>query len=419
MDPQPPTPRSISRAPVHSAARAAQTIEHVITYGQSLAAGCAALPAISTAQPHNCLMFNAGVRTPFRVVDRPSLYRSLVPLVESVDSFCGETPTAGMLQMVNDLRYAENGISFASSRSRFLGSSPAFIGLKLADLGYGSIPFYALAENIWYGAWHAAMLRVPYRVGAVTWTQGEADYAAGTTRSAYARGMEALKSSIDFHAKGFCGQTTSPPIIQHQISSHVASGSAYPSIALAQADLANASRGFHVATPSYMMDYADLLHLTADSSKWLGAYFGLVYKRVVVDGVAWTPLQPVSARSIGTSIVAKFHVPKPPLVFDTRQVTDPGHYGFSLVAPTGAAIPIVFVSITAPDTVTIVTRQSIPDGSKLRYAFEGTAVSGRLHGPRGNLRDSRGDSLVFDPAGINKRMDSWCVIFEHPVTAAA
>jgi hypothetical protein len=118
----------------------------------------------------------------------------------------------------------------------------------------------------------------------------------------------------------------------------------------------------------------------------------------------------------GSTVSAKFRVPKPPLVLDTIHVTNPGQYGFSLVTATGIEIGLRSVSVSSADTVTIVARRPVPVGAKLRYAFKG-GVSGSKTGPRGNLRDSQGDTLVFDPTGINKRMDNWCVIFEATITS--
>jgi hypothetical protein len=401
---------------VQSAAHAAGPIEHVITYGQSLAAGGLSFPVQSTVQAYDSLMFNGGVRSSYAATDRASIYASLVPLVEAADGQAGETPTAATLEMINDLRFSENGVSYTASPERYLGSDPAFGGQRLDQLTFGTVPFFVLTENIQYGVARAREQGSAYRLGAVTWAQGESDYQVGTTRSAYVSGMKTLKAWIDLYAKYYSGDSTPVPIIQHQVSSHVASGSLYPQIALAQLELGDTTARFYVAAPSYMMEFVDGLHLTGPSSKWLGAYYGVVYKRVVVDHQDWKPLSPSKVTASGSTVSAKFRVPKPPLVLDTIHVTNPGQYGFSLVTATGIEIGLRSVSVSSADTVTIVARRPVPVGAKLRYAFKG-GVSGSKTGPRGNLRDSQGDTLVFDPTGINKRMDNWCVIFEATITS--
>ena len=49
-------------------------------------------------------------------------------------------------------------------------------------------------------------------------------------------------------------------------------------------------------------------------------------------------------------------------------------------------------------------------GAKLRYGFAATGVGG------GNLRDSQGDLIVFDPGGLNHPMHNWCALFEKVLT---
>ena len=397
---------------------ARDSIEHVISYGQSVAVGLASMPVVSSVQPHDSLMFVGGVRTLYTTTERSAVYTSLVPLIEEIDGDAGESPTAGTLEMVNDLRFSEDGVAYTQSPERYLGSNPAWGGLPLSDLTYGSIAFLGFTEDILYGAARAQELGSPYRVGAVTWAQGEADYILGTTREDYMAGMKTLKDWVNVYSTTYSGDATPVPFIQHQVSSHIAWGVGYPHIALAQTDLADTTPGFYVATPSYMMDYSDGVHLTGPSSKWLGAYYGLVYKRVIVDKAQWKPLSPSEVTANGSTIQATFHVPQPPLVLDTGSVSDPGNYGFSVVTSQGSAIEIVSVSITSDDTVTLVTTEPVPADAKLRYAFNGSGYSGRLSGPRGNLRDSQGDVLVFDPSGIDRRMDNWCVIFETEIAEA-
>jgi hypothetical protein len=47
---------------------------------------------------------------------------------------------------------------------------------------------------------------------------------------------------------------------------------------------------------------------------------------------------------------------------------------------------------------------------KLQYAFNGTALNGRVAGARGNLRDSF--NFVFDPQLTNRILYNACPIFE-------
>ena len=41
--------------------------------------------------------------------------------------------------------------------------------------------------------------------------------------------------------------------------------------------------------------------------------------------------------------------------------------------------------------------------------------SGRLHGPRGNLRDSQGDSITITVQGQTFPIHNWCYQFDMPI----
>ena len=71
-------------------------------------------------------------------------------------------------------------------------------------------------------------------------------------------------------------------------------------------------------------------------------------------------------------------------------------YGFSVVTPSGKNIA---QEVSLSDSVVVVTCSQPVSGCKVRYAVNGiNGKSGRLHGPRGNLRDSQ---------------NHWCYQFEE------
>ena len=398
------------------AAAAGGTIHHVINYGQSVSQGQAGLPVISSVQRHNSLMFNGGVRARDGGTDLNTTRASLVPLAEAAWYSLGETPSAGTLEMINDLRFAENGVNASQSGIEYLGSAPGAGGQTLKQLQMGGIPFHQMLFDVYHGNRLAATQGKTYRTTAVTWIQGESDYMAKTSEADYITGLETLRLQIEWIQSAVNGRTDKIPLIAAQIADHLALNAPRPSIALAHVTAAKSNPHIYLAAPMYMLDYADAYHLTAASSKWLGAYLGLAYKRVVIDGQAWKPVQPLWAKAYGRVMMVNFHVPKPPLVFDTTQVTNPGSYGFRVVDSNGVDNPVTGVALGAGGTVVwIATARDLTAGSKLRYAWTGTTQTGRIAGARGNLRDSQGDTVLFDPTGLNKRMDNWCVIFEQTV----
>ncbi len=115
----------------------------------------------------------------------------------------------------------------------------------------------------------------------------------------------------------------------------------------------------------------------------------------------------------GAILRIKFLVPKPPLVFDTTLITNPGNLGFEFAEDGAAPAVISQVALEGADTVKI-TLSKAPSGgnAKVRYAFTGTSGqnAGATTGPRGNLRDS-------DPA-VSRHgypLYNWAVHFELPV----
>jgi hypothetical protein len=249
----------------------------------------------------------------------------------------------------------------------------------------------------------------------LTYTQGEADYSSNTAHDFYLFSMESLRSSIDVDAKAISGQKNNVKMICYQVGTHKAYSRTRPVIALAQLQASINYLDIHMACPMYMMTYnsSDNVHLTSPSSKILGFYYGLAYKRVIVEGQDWQPLRPISKYKQGKIANIKFHVPVGKLVLDTTTVTQNTNYGFSLFTAVGVEIVISSVEITGPDTVRIVAATDIPAGAVLQYAFYGAGISGSVNGPRGNLRDTQGDSIVFDPTGLNYPAHNWCVMFEE------
>ena len=393
-------------------------VNHLFVYGQSISVG-QATPAISTAQRYDNLMFTRGMRPQY---DYPAesaatWYAGLVPAVESnstENTSLAETPCMGAGDAVKELIRAEAGIPYSEMGYQLLLSAPGYGALTITQLSKGSAHFSRMVEQATYGAALSAAAGKTYAVQAVAWLQGASDYLSGTAQASYETALNALVADINADVKAASGQSKSIPVFVCQVASHKKNGATSPSVALAQLAVETANSLAYIATPMYHFEYQDVdnNHLTPISSRWVGAYMGLAYKRVVIDGVDWKPLKPTSATRSGSVARIAFHVPHGRLVFDTNNVAANTNYGFELVDSGGAPLTISSVSIASPNVVKIVASGPIPAGAKIRYAWSGTDGVGPASGPRGNLRDTQGDFMRFDPAGINKPMHNWCVIFE-------
>lgn len=410
-----------SLAPIPSSYKTGGTYDYevnqVFTYGQSLSVG-QATPAISTTQKYDNLMFVRGMRPQYDYPTETAAqwYSSLQPAIEAqspTQPVLAETPSMGTGDSIKERILVEDGLVYSSMSYQLLLSAPGYGATTIAQLSKGTSHYNRMVEQAQYGMALANAANKTYAVQAVTWTQGESDYISGTTQAAYVAALNTLIADINTDIKAATGQTKNIPVIGYQIASHGHYASDdFPDIALAQLEVEAVNPLFYIACAMYQFEYHSGGHITNTSTRWLGAYYGLAYKRIVIDGVDWKPLKPLSSMKQGKTAVVKFNVPSGRLVFDTTLVAANTNYGFELVDSSGNPLTISSVAIMGPDTVKVVAASTIPAGAKLRYAWSGSGEVGPINGPRGNLRDTQGNTIVFDPTGINKPMHNWCVIFE-------
>lgn len=391
------------------------SVNHVFTCGQSLSVG-QALPVQSGAQNYDNLMFYRGMRPQYDypAENAATWYQSLVPAIEIVSpnpswsSVLGETPAMGTGDMVKQLALAEDGKAYTSHEYKLLLSAPGWGATTIAQLSQGTSHYDRMIEQAGYGLSLANADGKTYAVQAVTWTQGESDYLAGTTQAVYLAALNTLIADTNTDVKAITGQAKDIVYIGYQTATHLNyAADDVPDIAMAQLECEGSNPLFFIATPMYHLPYQDGGHLTGVGSRWLGGYYGLAYKRIVIDGAQWRPLQPLSTVVQSNIIEAGFHVPHGKLAFDTAGVPARPDMGFELVDSADGALAISTVEIVDTDRVRITAAAAVPSGAKLRYGWSGATNAGQ-----GNLRDTQGDDIVFDPNGINKPMHNWCVIFE-------
>jgi hypothetical protein len=389
-------------------------INHIITYGQSLSVGQTGGVALSTAQPYNALKFSGGVRA--WDTDIGTRYASLQPLTETVAGTLGETPGAGTAQAAMQLLSAAYATPTTGTEYRLLLSAPGFGGQSIAQLSKPGTHYTKLLEDITAGYTLSQAGGYSYAVNAMTWTQGEADTNLGTAPATYKIRFAQLLADVSADAQAVTGQAHAVKAITYQLSSHLkyaadgVAGAEDAPIGLAQLDL-HTDGVTSLACPTYQFDYlgATNVHLTAESSKWLGAYYGKVYKRVVVEQQPWEPLRPMGVTRQGSIITIALEPEVGPVVIDTTQVAAAANYGFQLRDSVGTALTISSVSVVG-NNIKIIAAAPVPAGAQLRYAVDSAdGLLGRLVGPRGNIRDSAPE--VFDPSGINKPLHNWLVMF--------
>lgn len=373
-------------------------INMVLSYGQSLSTGTSGTPSISLTQRFDNLRFEGGVRSQ----DSADPYTAFVPLVEQDNGPLGETPVSGATDAVKELIFLEDGLEFTDHSFQLLGSAPGAGGTAIAGLSIGTGPYNRFMNDVQAGYDLAQAEGRSFKVGAFFWTQAESDYINSTPKETYKTAFVKLRNDLESEVQAVTGQSEPLACISYQVNGHSVYGhSGDPYLAVAQLEVSRENANHYVACPLYWSPQK--VHQSAENYKRLGAYYGLAYKRIVVDGQDWKPLQPEQVDHQGRIILIRFHVPKGELTFDTTLIGLRADYGFQVVDDQGAAIAIDSVTIVGPDTLKLLTATAIPAGGRVQYAFN----------DGGNLRDQQGDSIVFDPNGLNFPLHNWCVIFDE------
>jgi hypothetical protein len=210
-----------------------------------------------------------------------------------------------------------------------------------------------------------------------------------------------VAADYDADCRAITGQTERVRLICYQTATRDLT------IARAQLEAAQLSPLIVMACPMYQFTYGDSLHITAASSKWLGGYYGLVQKRVTIDGLDWEPLMPVASQISGSVIDLTFN--KQGLLFDTASLPAQANQGFTVFNAAGVAQPIASVAILQPNRVRITLASGSPAaGWSVKYGHGNmTGRADAFVGGGGNLRDRAGDALTYN----GNRMDNWSVIF--------
>lgn len=383
-------------------------VVHIGVYGQSLSRGFGAVPPKSTTQNYDSLRFNTGVRPD----DGTGVITSFVPLIETEDSNHGETPASGLADTVKQLILAENGLAYTDHDYKLLLSADGLSGQRLSLLSDpAGVPYLRLVASMQAGFDLAQAQNDPYSFAALHFVHGNGDYQFSTAFETYVTGLEALRLQAEASANEITGRSDTVPMILSQVASHKVYGKAYPTIALAQREAARRYDDIYLAGPTYHLpfDHEDDLHLTADGERDLGVILGIAEKRVINDQIDWKPVDAIAKEAQGKIATVTFSVPSGKLVFDTTTVAEIENYGFNLFDAAGDEVTIVSVSIVGPDMVKIVAAVDILSGFKLQYGFYGTGTTGPVDGPRGNLRDTQGDTISVDSYAAHNR----CIMFEE------
>lgn len=375
--------------------------------GQSLSLGTNSVADTTTTTP-GVYTFNAGPIVP----DADAGYVSL-RLSTSVGTECpSEASTRMARQSLFDLGVFPVGSPYIQD---YILYNPGAGGVPIVSLRKGTASYTRLLKGLTRAKALSDGAFKTSNMPAFEWMQGEGNILDNTTKDSYKSQMVGLYNEVNADAKLTFGQLFDCKMLTYQTASHLHYGGT-TAVALAQLENSLAGINIYMAAAMYPYDYGvDTLHMAnAEQYERVGALFGHVYSMIVDFGIDWKPIYPNSWIISGTVLEVKFDVPVLPLVLDTTIVVDPGNYGFRLFDGSNTEITINSVVLTRPDTIKIIAAATVSAGCTLTYAINGTAPNtGRTLGARGCLRDSQGDTVIYDPTGKNYKLHNWTPIFQQ------
>ncbi len=241
----------------------------------------------------------------------------------------------------------------------------------------------------------AQQLGWKFFIPAICWMQGETDI-IDYTNIDYKKCLKQFYSDVNKDIKAITKQKDDIRMICYQSNvltrAENFDANNYDCIEMkpAQAivDLIKEDSLFWASGPTYPYTFInEKLHIDAIGQQTIGKLDAIAIMNIIKGKHKVYGLTPRVVSSENNDILIHMNVPCPPMVFDTTSVKPIDYYGFSVITKNHENI-ISSVKIEG-DTIRLTCSKS-PQNCKVRYAVNGEHMkSGRLHGPRGNLRDSQ------------------------------
>ena len=355
--------------------------QHFIIYGQSLSVGQESFYPISVENvPGNYMIgdqmwINYGNKN----------LDELNPLVASRQISYNKTCENPLIATVNHLRLRQNQDS-PEIDNRFIATSCGTGATPIAYLSKGHER--RLYENDFLTAIKQAK-KITAKTGstvscpAIYWMQGENDYnSTKLPKDEYKAALVQLKNDMQADIQEIYQQTEKPVFFTYQTGGGWTNGNRELLIGMAQLEASNEYDDIICVGPVYHLSYSNN-HLCSNGSRWYGEYMAKVYYKTQILGETFKPLQPKALyrdTQDPKKIRIEYHVPQPPLVFDTQILEARQNYGFSIYMNNGKQT-ITNVQI-ADNFVEITCTNNLTGNIEVLYGEKNT-INGT-----GNLRDS-------------------------------
>lgn len=391
-------------------------ITHIILYGQSLSLGSDPINNGSVISSSNAShkRFNGGVRAHY---DTPGISNVNSPI--DPDQIASLATLSEQLSPSQGAQFGEtyaSGIALKQSGTSLFSAT----GRGAYRIDQLSRQTTVQTDNWHFANTHATVIAgkeladaasLTYNVPKVVWKQGEADGAAGTTKSSYKTQLTALVNDLRATIKAAAYVDTSSMVFVADQLAFQNTGNTSAELAVGVLELHRLGDGKVIcAGPTYAEEFAanNDVHMTSNGYRNYGERLG----RVLSVGSSWNPCHITAVSRTGTSITLTVYVPRAPLVKDTTLVSSVANDGFTY---TGANITGVSITNdgTGGNTATILITIDADAGGTLRYAYNnGTNLFiGPVSGMRGNIRDSEPASTVNDATPLYNWLcvDEWVV----------
>ena len=258
-----------------------------------------------------------------------------------------------------------------------------------------------------------------FYIPAICWMQGETDITDIQPGDNYKQKLKKFCTDINKDIKGITHQNEDVYMIVYQANALTNAerfnanefNSQETTIPQAFVDLINKDSLFWASGPTYPYHCVnEIVHIDGVGQQHIGKLEAETALRIIRGGDKSYGLTPDYLTIEDNDVIVTFHVPQPPLVFDTIAINPAKNYGFSVITEDGKDI-VSHVSIE-DNSVRVKCNQS-PTNCKIRYAVNGDYMkSGREHGPRGNLRDSQGEKETIFIQDKKYPVHNWCYQFD-------
>jgi hypothetical protein len=391
-------------------------IYHLGIYGQSNASFADALPVVSGAfQNLGNVKFVCGVQT-WNFIWGPTYSGAaargramfdLVPLYEQDhQNGQGESWSTGLSAQfkLNGAGGRYNTGNLENSKPHMLFSNSSTGGIYLSALmpadpeakGY----YLVFKDDIARGMDQAARAGMTYGFGGVLFEQGESEASSlkltpsgsaqpfTTVQNTWRDNLVALRAAMDADVKTITGQTRAMPMF--------AACGRYPLLGNALKQAAALDPNIILTTPLHFAPnamnsqlnplqdpggrkYGDVLHITADGTRWIGEQKGKQMARLLKHGVLPKVMMVKDVwRVDNNTINVQFDVPYKPLKIDSAFTFPVQNMGFRIFAgvldTVGALATITGTSILNEDTVQITTSTTIAASSNFLVEYLGEKI---------------------------------------------